>query len=490
MISGLHKAVVTEVDAVNQTVAGTTAEGGIFQASYYSGSPIVGEIVFIEQTADGSWLVITGPSSSEASFGVGGDGEIRLTASSTGAAARTTSADGACAIQSTTVTSASGAFTSADYGSVITSTSFSIGRTIVAVNSSTSVTVNHPLWASGAMSGEALTITPPIPYTVSGSTVTLQRNLYCTNLILDNSAGAVTLNANGYGIFCNQLLYVADGCVIHHDGSAASGATAGAGAVAKIYGGGGAGATGKSSAGAGAGATAANITGSIATTSAVAVVSGGGGGPAASTGTPIFYSPPSTIINAFANGWPASTPQAVTLLLAGSSTKFQGGSGGSGGAFGGSGGGGSGTGNGGGGGGGGGVLLVAARTIINFGTIRANGGAGAVGTASSVNSGAGGGGGGGGGAVVLIYGAAGSNLGAVYALGGAAGGGSSGGSSGGVGVTQYVDTIDYSEGFPRRIRQAVTVQAGGAGGAAGTNGTGVAANGQAGQSGLVWAIPL
>lgn len=489
---------VRDVNPIDRLLHGEDMFGSAVLAYYYEGAPSPGDLVVVEQMANSggkpSFFVCAGTSSYGAVFGVGGDGAITLTQASTAAAARTTSADGACSSGATTVTSASAAFTSADIGSVITSTSFSIGRRIETINSATSVEVDHPLWQSSAMAGEALTITPPIPYTKSGSgsttTFKLQRNLYCTTLSLANDDGDFLLNTNGFGIFCNNLLYVADGCTIHNDGADASAATAGAGGAANIYGGGGTGGTGKSSATSGAGATAANVTGSIATISPNAVISGGGGGAAHASTTPSNYAPPSTVINAFANGWPGSIPQAITLLLSASTTKFRGGAGGSGGAFFGSGGGGAGTGNGGGGGGGGGVVFIAARQILNYGTIRSNGGAGAAGTASSVNSGAGGGGGGGGGAVVMIYGSAGSNLGAIYAFGGAAGGGASGGGTGGVGEIQYVDTIDYSEGWPRHLRVPVTVPAGGSGGAAGTNGTGQAVAGQAGQSGLVWALPV
>jgi len=497
------KGVVNDVDPVNRFVRGTTtpfpdAPGGVFQANYYEGSPQIGDIVAIEQMSDGSWIVVAGTTSMGGVFGVGGDGNLTFTQNTAAAAARTTSADGACASESTAVSSASGAFTSADIGSVITSTSFSVGRRIVSITDSTHVVVDHPLWKGSAMASEALTITPPIPFTKSGSgsttTFTLQRNLYCSSLTLSNEAGAFLINTNGFGIFCNDLLYVGSGIIVHNDGGAASGRTAGTGAAAKVYGGGGAGGAGFNNSGgtAGAGTTASNVTGSIATVSSVAVVSGGGGGGGTTGGpTKSQFSPPSTIINAFTNGWPGSIPQAITLLLAASTTRFQGGSGGSGGGcvIGSV----STRSTGGGGGGGGGVVMIAARQIQNYGTIRSNGGAGGVGAitvASGLGDASGGGGGGGGGAVVLIYGAAGSNLGAVYALGGAAGGGSSGGATGGVGITQYVDTIDYSEGFPRRIRQLVTVPGGGAGGAAaGVNGgSGVA--GQNGQSGLVWAIPL
>ena len=102
----------------------------------------------------------------------------------------------------------------------------------------------------------------------------------------------------------------------------------------------------------------------------------------------------------------------------------------------------------GGGGGGGGIVIVAARILINTGTITANGGNGGNGGGGNVTatynrcaSGSGGGGGGGGGALVVITAEL-NNTGTITAAGGTGGNGSAAvavgtgaGSSGGTGST-------------------------------------------------------
>jgi hypothetical protein len=81
---------------------------------------------------------------------------------------------------------------------------------------------------------------------------------------------------------------------------------------------------------------------------------------------------------------------------------------------------------------GGGVILIAARTIVNTGTIQANGGVGASGSAGGGGSGAGGGGGGG--FILLIYRSL-DDTGTIEAAGGAGGAIGAGFSAGSAGST-------------------------------------------------------
>lgn len=92
-------------------------------------------------------------------------------------------------------------------------------------------------------------------------------------------------------------------------------------------------------------------------------------------------------------------------------------------------GGGDGTNSGGGGGGGGGILNIFAKTVINSGTIQANGGNGGTPTAGNC-----GGGGGGGSGQVTITTLSYTNTGAVQANGGAGGAGTGTGAAGSAGV--------------------------------------------------------
>lgn len=475
------KGVVLNVDPIARVVYGTTAPfpdqpGAPFAANYYEGTPAVGDPVVIANMDEGSnsWVVIAGTSTTGGVFGVGGDSAITLSRSSTAAAARTTSADANCATGSSILTSATGNFTNADVGSLITATGLTPGMFIQSRNSPTSVNLCH-INTAGGVSAQIATITPPIPYTKSGAgattTFSLQRNLYCTSLNLVGDNGSFLLRTNGYAIFCNELLFMADGITVHNDGFDAVAGTAGVGGPSGFFGGGGNGGAGIGP-GVNPGAAGGAVAASIATTLPTSVISGGSGGnpngPA-----------PALISNAFANGWPASIPQAIQLLSQGG-TRFGGGAGG--GSGGTSGGVGSLSGA---GGGGGGVVGIFARQILNYGTIRCNGGNGAAATLGAA-AGAGGGGGGGAGAVVLMFNPAGSNLGQVLALGGGSGGGASGGQVGGLGIQQWVYYVDYSLGYPQARRKLVTVPAGGAGAA----GAGTGTAGQAGQAGLVWSIPI
>lgn len=571
----LLKGVVTGVNAFARTVNGTAVTGASFTASYYGAVPAINDVVIIAETAPGSWVVLTGPLQAAGMFGIGGDGDFTLTATSTFTAARTTSADAtASGTTKQTLTSASANFTSSDIGSLITGTGITAGTIISGVTSTTVCTTSYPTTCSSAavtitpltspfvaatnevtyqideavLSGSNITgasgtpaglgsttdfstPTPPsswigsyvsgtfnghalpagctitgitgstrsltnvtttsgntslscasgnftsadigsfitgtnIPantyiwsvssstnvslsqnatgssttgtaqfvqyYTLSSTTgcfpysntavasiyvptLTLQRDVYCNNLTLDPSNGVFALRENGYRIFVAGTLIVGYGCTIHNNGYPGKGNTAGNGAASGSIGGGtngGAGITTGTSATGTAGTN--GGTNSIATLSSGSVFSGGWGGHN-SAGTALGALG-GTISNALASGFPATAVN-ITTLQNPAGTIYTGGAGGGGG------GGSSVTGGySGGGGGGGGVCFVAARVLINYGAIQANGGRGGnakLGTSTTCA----GGGGGGGGAVVLIFGASGSTPGAITALSGASGGG-------------------------------------------------------------------
>jgi len=150
-------------------------------------------------------------------------------------------------------------------------------------------------------------------FTESSGVFTQQRDIYCDNLTLDNSAGNVTLKTNGYRIFVKDTLTIESGCVIHNDGTAGNNGQNGSGNNTTS------GLVGGSGGSGGPGAPSGTLKGGI------AGASGGEGGSVDSTGT--------------------------------AEHKASGGGGG-------------------GAGGSGGIVLIVARNISNSGTIRCNGGAG------------------------------------------------------------------------------------------------------------------
>lgn len=232
--------------------------------------------------------------------------------------------------------------------------------------------------------------------TLSSGTQTLTRDMYYTGVAI--AAGA-TLKTSGYRLFCKSLNNAGtisnDGAAGGNAAAAAAGA-AGAAATANTVGG--------SSAGtAGIAATTGN--GSSATAPTATIGEGGAGGYGGAGGGAGSQS-------GGAQGAAVSPTlakvRAQTIDLAYKGVLIQGGVGGRGGSSGaGEGAGGAKGGGGGGAGAGGGVLFIAAKTLVNTGTIRANGGAGGDGGWSEPPSagetgGGGGGGAGGGGFLFLI----------------------------------------------------------------------------------------
>lgn len=486
----IQKGVVQAVYAQPRGVQGVLMSGAEFFAYYYGSSPAIGDIVFVAQVADGSWVVITGPSQANGLFGVGGDRDITITQSTAAdAASRTTSADGVGTSISLNVTSASGAFTAADVGKVISGGALVAGTYITAVNSSTSIQVSS--YPTAAFTGAALTITSQnTRWTKSATTFTLARDLYCVNLILDPVDGPFALKTNGYRIFCLGTLLVGAGITVHNNGNDAvtvtPGGNAAAGAIGRAVG---AGAAAAASGAPASGTAAANVTDSAATLSTTAKQSGGQGA--------LSYHIPSstvaytggrggTVVNAITNGWPGAAPDIVRMAITNGTTLFAGGAGGGSGMI--NTGASPGTARPGAGGGGGGVLAIFARQIVNLGTISANGGVGGdatLGTGTDVA--VGGGGGGGGGVVVLVFGAAGSTVGQVLAEGGSAGGGLA--QSGGLGTS-----VDSGGITAFALADVVTAGAGGAPGASAAVGAITAfyttIDATNGAPGLIWALPL
>lgn len=251
--------------------------------------------------------------------------------------------------------------------------------------------------------------------TITGGTTTLTRDMFYDTLTVTSTGVLVTA---GYRVYCKTLCTVNASGVIHNDGSAGTaGGSLGAGALAGTLIGGTNG---------GAGGTAAGSAGSAQSNALGAGIGGAGGlgsggaGGAAGTNTPAA----ATI------GTLRAVPySAVGYAMGNGSNQFaKGGSGGGGGGGDGS--------QGGGGGGGGGAVLIAARTLVNDGTIRALGGAG--GNAGGTNRG--GGGGGGGGLILLTYSLT-SGSGSTSVAGGAGGTKTGTGVAGSAGATGTVITV-------------------------------------------------
>jgi len=217
--------------------------------------------------------------------------------------------------------------------------------------------------------------------TITGS-FTLSREFYYNNLIL---TGTGSIKPNGYKLYVKETLTINSGCSINDDGNSASGLTPGAILNARNYlgAGGGVGGTGRNTSGTG------NAGGGSGGNSSLNVLNlaptGGAGGSAAAN------------VGGSAGGAAQPNPNqrwnGRWYDGRASVAAFNGGSGGGGGALAAT------PGNSGAGGGGAGIVWIAAKNIVNSGTISANGGNGSDGT--GINA-AGGGGGGGGGLVCLI----------------------------------------------------------------------------------------
>lgn len=212
--------------------------------------------------------------------------------------------------------------------------------------------------------------------TIAAGTTTLTRDQYYDQLTVNG-----TLDCAGYRVFCKTSCLVNSGGAITHNGNAASGATGGTGlgfSGTSLGGNGQAGANGG--------------TGNGSNTSNLSTNAKGGRGGAGGNGTPNFGGTAGTVTTPAGMNSGRNAIQGITGAAMGlvggtySVAEFWGGTGGGGG-------GGDGTNSGGGGGSPAQMLVLAAKSINNAGTISANGGAGAAGVAG--NSGGGGGGGGG-----------------------------------------------------------------------------------------------
>ncbi len=246
--------------------------------------------------------------------------------------------------------------------------------------------------------------------TISGNT-SLTKDMFYNNLTVNN---AITLNASGYRIYVKGTL-TNNGTISNAGGnggnsSAGAGGTAGAAGATGSLGGGAAGAAGVFSSGNGACENGVN---GAAISSSVGSAGGNGGGAQSAN--------PATGGTAGAVTASKVFPRVITLadqmIETGSTIAIM--KGGSGGASGGSscrsinnpvvqtGG----------GGGGGGIVFISALTIINAGSINANGGNAGTGSVTTDTGAAGGSGGGGGGFVYLRYSSK-SGAGSVTATGG------------------------------------------------------------------------
>ncbi len=250
--------------------------------------------------------------------------------------------------------------------------------------------------------------------TLGAGTTTLYRDRYYETLIVPSGA---TLDTNGYRVFARTLIQVNAGGAIRCDGNA--GATSGAGGA------GGAATNTGTLVGGSAGGDGANTTGDGTAGGNVTRGLGGAGGLGGTAGGGNDGGSGGAVTRASsANGggtaaiWPGHVTSAITGRdLAGQ--QLAGGSGGGGGGANAV------TGTSGGGGSGGGFMILAAKRIVNNGTISAVGGAGGAATGAGHSGGAGGGGG----AIELIRRDE-TGSGIVTVAGGALGVGSSGASSG------------------------------------------------------------
>lgn len=205
------------------------------------------------------------------------------------------------------------------------------------------------------------------------------------DMYYDNLTVSSTLTTDGYRVFVRGTLTIDIGGSIINNGDNAAAGVGGAGAPA-------------GSLGAGAAGGNATANGSNRTNSRGGA--GGDGGGAGGTGGTVAANPAGI------------RDAAVATTLFDAVGAITGGAGGGGGVD---------AGQGGGGGGGGGVLMIAAKRIINAGTIAADGGDGA----NAAGAPGGGGGGGGGGLVVLVTRDI-TDSGVISAFGGALGTGAGG----------------------------------------------------------------
>ncbi len=213
------------------------------------------------------------------------------------------------------------------------------------------------------------------------SDTTLTRDMYYNNLTLNGG----NLNAGGYRVFVKGTLTIYPGYKIHRNGNDGGvGTNPGIALTDGAIGGSAGGGNGDQNDG-GAGSAGGDITHSL----------GGDGGKGGDSGSNVGWdggkaTEPSVQLRAI--------PFAVMLTDFPLTSLIEGGAGGGGGRVYGSG-----LGDAGAGGGGGGVLFIAARVIVNNGSIEAIGGNGGNGSNTSNPLNTAGGGGAGGGFIMLIY---------------------------------------------------------------------------------------
>lgn len=260
----------------------------------------------------------------------------------------------------------------------------------------------------------------------SGNVYTMTRNAWCTNVTV--RAGCTLVKR--FILYVNGTLTVEATGIVHDDGNAASGGTAGAqmGFTGRLpQSTGAAGASGRNTSGAGANGSS--------NTDAYGGAGGNGGisGLGQAGGTGGTAAEPA---NTESNNLRGLGFLGIPLLQSG--TGFIRASGGGGGGAGGCNPG-TGTATSGGGGGGGCDSMLVAKTISNLGVIRANGGAGGDAVATG-NGQAGGGGGGGGGRLIIVSNTALASAGTIQCNGGAPGNGAGGGA---VGIQGSNGVVDY-----------------------------------------------
>jgi hypothetical protein len=282
-----------------------------------------------------------------------------------------------------------------------------------------------PAWATKTGSG-------------ASTVFALTRDVYFTNLTLDNSNGNFALSTLGpsgantvaFRIYASGALTVQSGITVRSNGLDAV-ANARGGQAFSTFGGGAGTNGGNGVVGAGTGVAGGSTTASLATTATVSAEQGGAGGAASGGPGTGGGTAGGGGASTFQQGWPHTLTQFMNGQFAGNSS-WQSGAGGSGGDS-------TATSTSGGGGAGSPTLYLAALQLVNNGVLQSKGGAG--GNASGSGTGAGGGGGGGGGAIVLMYGSSGSSVGTTDVTGGAGGTAQGAGKNGADGHSGLVWTM-------------------------------------------------
>jgi hypothetical protein len=257
--------------------------------------------------------------------------------------------------------------------------------------------------------------------TPSSGIYTLTRDIYLDNGSQISGTGSIA--TAGFRILCAGAFIIGAGRSVNSLGKTGSGATAGAavpaGSIQINSGAGGAG--GVAVAGT-AGANQTNTVGGAGGAGGAASGGGVGGGPAGGTATA-----PTAVLGGVPRSW-----WQASIMRTLSSVQLVGGAGGGGGTA-------VTSSTGGGGGGGGGIVWIAAKLLMNSGSISVKGGDGRA--AAGSGTGAGGGGSGGGGCIMLIVGA-GSTVGSTDVTAGSGGALQGAGRTGAAGSSGQVITIN------------------------------------------------